>query len=112
MSKQFIPVLTITRKATAGITAHRFVSYAGALVAAAAAALGVSRTDALAGDDFSVDVQGTAVVEAGGAIAEGAQVEADASARAVTKNAGVVLGRALQPAAAAGDFIEVLLLPN
>lgn len=46
-------------------------------------------------------------VEAGAAVAVGAEVESDASGRGVTFSAGVKLGRALTAAAQAGDIIEV-----
>src|SRR3982751_5102645 len=112
MSQQSRPILPITVAATGNVTKRRFVTVAGVQAGAAARALGVSRTDGVAGDQLTVDVLGTAVVEAGAAVAAGAQVEADASARAITKAAGVVLGHALEAAGAAGDFIEVLLIAN
>ena len=67
MSAQSIAVLTLTLAATAQVTAERFVGFDGAPAAAAGPAAGVSRTDAVDGDDFPVDVIGTAGVEAGGA---------------------------------------------
>jgi len=112
MSKQAISLLALTVIATAALTKHRFVTHAGAVPAAGARALGVARTDAVIGDVTAVDTYGTAVVEAGAAIAIGVQVEVDGTNRAVTKAAGVAVGAALQPAQAAGDFIEVLLIPN
>jgi hypothetical protein len=112
MSQQAIAVLTLTIAATAALTKRRFVTGAGAVAAAAGRALGVARTDAAIGEQVAVDVLGTAIVEVGGAIAVDAQVEVDASGRAVTIAEGVAVGRALQASAAAGDLIEVLLLPN
>lgn len=112
MSKQAYPLLALTVVAAAALTKHRFVTHAGAVPAAAARAFGVARTDAEIGDPTTVDVLGTAVVEAGAAIALGALVEIDATNRAVTRSAGVTVGVALQAAGAAGDFIEVLLIAN
>lgn len=51
---------------------------------------------------------GEMLVEAGGAVAVGAQVQSDATGRAITLAAGVAAGRARDAAAAAGDLIRVL----
>lgn len=111
---QSIPLLTLTVIAAGALTEHRFVGHDGNAAGAAGNALGVARSDAVADDAVGVDVLGTTVVEAGAAIAAGAAVEVDASARAVTKGAGVAVGR-LAPGAsagAAGDLVEVILIPN
>ena len=55
---------------------------------------------------------GTAVVTAGAAIAKDAAVEVGTAGKAVTKSTGVTVARALQAAAADGDRIEVMLIPN
>jgi hypothetical protein len=112
MSKQAYPLLALTIVAAAPLTKHRFVTHAGAVPAAAARALGVSRTDALANDPTTVDVLGTAIVEAGAPFALGAQLEIDGTNRAITKASGVVVASALQAALAAGDLVEVVLIPN
>lgn len=112
MSQQAIPILSLSMKATGTIVANRFVTHAGLQTGAGARALGVARFAGVTGDMITVDALGTAVVEAGAAIALGAQVEADSSGRAITKSAGVVLAAALQAASAAGDLIEVLQIPN
>jgi len=112
MSMQSISILTLTALAAGAIAKHRFVTHTGLQAGAAANTLGVARTDAKLNDGLAVDVVGTAVVEAGAAIVAGAAIETDATGRAITKAAGVTVGRALQAAAAAGDFIEVLLIQN
>lgn len=114
MSKQSIPVLTLTVAAAGVIAAHRFVTPAGAQAGADANTLGVSRVAAAAaGEKIPVDVLGTTIVEAGAAIAAGATLETDATGRAVTwATAGGKVGIALEAAAGAGEFIEVLLIPN
>ncbi len=114
MSRQCTPILTLSVTATAALTADRFVTPAGAVPAAGATVLGVGRSTVAVGVRQPVDVLGTSVVETGAAIAANALVETDASGRAVTLAAGVVLGR-LAPgevATAAGQFVEVLLLPT
>ena len=113
MSKQAYPILTLTIAATATLTADRFVTLAGAVPAADAYVLGVCRQAAVSGDRVPVDVHGTAIVEAGAAIAVGATLKVDSSGRAITwATSGARVGIALQAAAAAGAFIEVLLTPN
>lgn len=112
--KQSLPLLKLTSTATGVIVANRFVTVAGVQTGAAGNALGVAETAAAIGEKFPVDVIGTAIVEAGAAIAAGALVEADASGRAVTKAAGVTLGR-LAPgevALASGQLVEVILAFN
>lgn len=113
MSQQHTPILTLTVAAAGIIAANRFVTPAGAQAGADANALGVARTAAIAGDKIPVDVYGTAVVEAGAAIAAGATVKSDATGRAITwATAGAKIGIALEAATAAGQFIEVLFIPN
>ena len=70
--------------------------------------LGVATTDFDTGEQASVATHGEILVEAGAAIAVGAEVESDASGRAVTKTTGVAFGVARDAAAAAGDIIRVL----
>ncbi len=114
MSRQCIPLLTLTLGLTATVVAERFVTGAGAQTGAAGNALGVARTAGVSGENIPVDVIGTAIVEAGAAIAANALVEADSVGRAVTKSAGVTLGRLApgQSATAAGQFVEIILIQN
>ncbi|HEX9391484.1 MAG TPA: capsid cement protein [Usitatibacteraceae bacterium] len=113
-NKTSISILALTLVASGAITNGRFVGPAGAQAAAAGNALGVAKTDAAIGDLVAVTVMGTEITEAGAAIAANALVEIDAAGRAVTKAAGVTVGR-LAPgsaAGAAGDYVEVILFPN
>lgn len=112
--RQGIALLTLSVAATAALTMARFVTPAGAHAGDGENAYGVATTDAAIGDVVGVDNKGTAVVEAGAAIAAGALVQSDASARAITKVGGVTLGRLApgESAAAAGDFVEVILFDN
>lgn len=114
MSRQYFPLLTLTLGLTGTVVAERFVTGAGAQTGAAGNALGVARTAGVSGESIPVDVIGTAVVETGAAISANALVEADASGRAVTKSAGVTLGRLApgQSATAAGQFVEIILIQN
>ena len=113
MSQQAIPVLALTALLTGTVTANRFVTPAGAQAGADANTLGVVRTAGVSGEKVTADVLGTAIVEAGAAVAANATVKSDASGRAITwVSSGAKVGIALQAASAAGDLIEVLLIPN
>ena len=114
MSRQCQPILTMTLPLTGTVTTNRFVTGAGAQTGAAGNALGVARTSGVSGDNIPAVVIGTAIVEAGAAISANALVEADSSGRAVTKSAGVTLGRLApgESATAAGQFVEILLIQN
>lgn len=106
-------VFSMTTVATAAISAARFLGMmTGAHCGAAAKAQGVSQSAAAVGDAVAVDVLGTTIVEAGGAIAAGGPVKSDATGRAVAQaGAGEILGYAVTAAGAAGQKIEVLLTP-
>lgn len=107
------PLLTLTITAAAALSANRFVTAVGAVPAAKARCVGVTRTSAGAsGDLVPVDVLGTAMVEVGvGGVAAGANVETDNTGKAVAFTDGAKLGTALA-AASAGQLVEVLLIPN
>lgn len=113
MSMQNLSVLALTAALTGTVTANRFVTPAGAQAGADANTLGVCRQSGVSGDKATIDVLGTAQVEAGAAISAGATVKSDASGRAITwATSGAKVGIALEAATAAGQIIEVLLVPN
>lgn len=113
MSAQATSVLAVALAAAGTIAAARFVTPAGVQAGADANTLGVARYSGVSGDKITTDVLGTAVVEAGAAVAAGATVKADASGRAITwVTSGAKVGLALDAAAGAGSMIEVLLIPN
>lgn len=113
MSRQNISLLALTATLSGTVAAHRFVTPAGAQAGADANALGVARSAGVSGDKIAVDALGTAIVEAGAAISAGATIKSDASGRAITwATSGAKIGIALEAAGAAGEFIEVLLIPN
>lgn len=103
-------ILTVV--ATAALTQFRAVSFAGAVPAAAANQLGVAQNSGAIGDSVPVVILGTAIGEAGAAITAGSLLETNASGQYITRSAGAIVGRALTAATAAGDQIEVLLIPN
>lgn len=101
-------LLAVTIAAAAALTSFRFVDFTGNVASAGERPLGVATTDFDIGEQASVATHGEILVEAGAAIAVGAEVESDASGRAVTKTTGVAFGVARDAAAAAGDIIRVL----
>lgn len=116
MSQQSISLLTLTVAAAGALAADRFVTIGGAYPAAGGLAFGVTRTSAgAAGDLLPVDVMGTAIVQAGAAIAVGATVMVGTDGKAITHDGDGdkhALGRALEAAAGDGSLIEVLLIPS
>jgi hypothetical protein len=110
---QKISIFSLAIVASAAIEAERFVGADGAYATAAGTSVGVSTTKAAAvGERFNADVLGTTIVTAGGVIAKNAYLQVGANGKAVTRTAGVSVAQALQAAAADGDRIEVLLIPN
>jgi hypothetical protein len=105
-------LLTLSLVAAAALTANRFVTAAGGVPSANGNAVGVTRAGAVSGELVPVDVIGTSMVEASAAIAAGVAVASTNDGRAVTFSTGVTVARALTPATAAGQLIEVLLIAN
>lgn len=101
-------LLAVTVLAAAALTRRRFVDFTGNPAAAGERALGVTNADYDAGEQAGAATHGEILVEAGAAVAVGAQVESDAVGRAVTLTTGVAFGTARDAAAAAGDIIRVL----
>lgn len=113
MSQQFTSLLALPLLAAAAITANRFVTPAAQQAGADANTLGVARATAASGERTVVDAIGTAVVETGGAFSAGASIKSDASGRAILwATSGAKVAVALEASTAAGQFVEVLLIPN
>jgi hypothetical protein len=104
--------LVLSVVATAALTQFRAVNVAGAVPAAAANSLGPAQNGGAIGDAVPVVVLGTAIGEAGAAIAAGALLETNASGQYITRSAGAIVGRALTAAAALGDQFEMMIIPN
>lgn len=123
MSAQSRPLFVLPVFAAAAVPYARFVAPTGATTplpnlvrvaqvsTAGAKPMGVSARPALLGEALDCVCYGTAVVEAGAGIEPGQEVASDASGRAIPQTGTArSAGIALQDAAAAGDFIEVLLV--
>lgn len=135
---QSIPILTLSIPVGGGaVTARRAVGFDGAQATVQGQKiLGIARADVAFTGEIPVDVKGTTVVEAGAAINIGDSLIVDAQGRAIpatgnlavaaggtavtstAANGGIltggdlpeyVFGDALEAAAAAGEFIEVVL---
>jgi Uncharacterized conserved protein (DUF2190) len=98
--------------ATANLLSNRFVSQSGGIPAAGANTLGVVKYPVNSGTLAVVNVLGTSLVEAGGAIAQYATIGTDSVGRAVTWTTGAKVGLCLAATAASGDITEILLIPN
>ena len=109
MKQTFHPVLTVSVTAAADLNdERRFVGVDGNLAAAGAKALGTNNAAFAAGEQASVDAIGVILVEAGGAMAAGVEVQSDADGRAIELNGGASNGWALDAATAAGDVIRIV----
>lgn len=102
------PVLTTSVVAVVDLPRYLFAGFTGSLCAAGAKALGTVEADTEADSVAPINVLGICLVKAGGAVAAGAEVESDASGRAVTLAAGKSNGIAMDAAAAAGDVIRIV----
>ena len=137
MSQQSISVLTLSVTTSSAVTEARAVGFDCAQATVQGQkVMGVAATDAASGETLAVVTHGTAVMESGAAISIGdsVMVDVDGKAIAVTGALGVasggtavtsaaangailngadlpefVLGDALQAAAGAGEFIEIML---
>lgn len=108
-----IPLITLNFVAAAVLLAERFVNTDGNYSTAGASADGVSAAPATAiGDLFPADHGGIVTVVAGAAIAKDAFVQVGTTGKAITRTSGVPVGKALDAAAADGDRIRVLFIPN
>lgn len=118
--RQFDKRHATTVVAQEDISAYRFVTYAGKAAAATTptaaapegAVQGVAEEAAATGDALSVVTDYSYLVEAAGAIAFGAYVKPATGGKATTGSEAEHCGKALGAAAAAGDLIEVQILPH
>ncbi len=115
--RQYCKMHSLTLVAMAALAASRFVAYDGdypVTIGAVGASdvQGVTESAAEVGDAVSVITSYSALVEASEAIAFGAFVTTDATGKAAVGSTTNYCGRALGAATAAGQLIEVQLLPH
>lgn len=113
LSAYEIPNLCFSLPAGEDIARWRFVSVnsssEGVIATAAGSAIGVSMNQAADGEVLEI-ADGIVMVEAGGEIAAGADVEVGANGKAVAKTTGIGVGVALTGAASAGNVVAVKLM--
>ncbi len=113
MNAYEIPNLRFSLPAGEAVARRRFVtanaSSAGVLASAGGSAIGVSMNQAASGEVLEI-ADGIVIVEAGGVIAAGADVEVGASGKAITKSTGVGVGVAITGATGAGQLVAVKLV--
>jgi len=109
MMATYISVLQTTAPAAGDIPRHRFVTTAGLIAKAGEASYGVSLFEFALGESCTIVALGTAIVESGGVLAKGQQVQSDELGRAIGAGGGLVLGRALNAATESGEEVEVLI---
>ncbi|PAT32870.1 capsid cement protein [Vandammella animalimorsus] len=108
MKATFHPILTLSITAAVDLEhVYRFVGFDGRPAAEGAKALGVNNAAFRAGTQASVGALGVVLVEAGGAIALGAEVQCDGEGRAVTLSGGKSNGWAMDAASDAGQIIRI-----
>jgi len=112
MAASAIKILTLSVVASAALAQNRAVTGGGAIPAAGARCLGFTDFPGAIGERVAVGVVGTTTAEAGAAFANETELEVDAQGRVVAKTTGVKVARALAPATAAGQVVEILLIPN
>lgn len=112
MLNQRHEVLVLTRKVTVAVEANRMVAFSGAIATAGGTAAGPVRVKAAANDLVGVTVLGATTVEAGAAIADGAELEVGADGKVITRATGKTVAWALGAAAADGDKLEAFIVAN
>ena len=109
-----VSLLNIGLTSAAALAQYQPVQASGAAAVVAGNAVGFcQQTVAASGTRYGTVVLGTSIAVAGAAITAGALVEVHTTVtQVVTKAAGIAIGRALTAASAAGDLIEVLIIPQ
>lgn len=100
--------LTTTVLAVVALTQRRFVGFDGSACAHGAPALGVIEVDTDANNMAPANVLGVILVEAGGIVAAGAEVQSDATGCAIAKTDGRCNGIAWDVATGAGAIIRIV----
>lgn len=109
MSRQAVEILSLAVVLQQDTPAHRYVSASGLI----GGKFGVTKTAGKAGETVNVTVLGTAIVETGGSFGAGFAITTDGTGRAFNDGSGSsdrAIG--LEGSRSAGNFVEVLLLPQ
>jgi hypothetical protein len=113
--KSNISILALTVIASATLAAGRAVTQAGAYPAAGGLAFGITRSDAVSGDPTPVDVQGTAIVEAGAIFNKDVPLMVGTNGKLIAHDADGdkhAVARSMEASTGDGVMVEVLLIPT
>lgn len=109
MGEQSISTLSLTFKASGAVNRRRAVGFDGAQATVQGQkVLGVSPRDVVSGFDSDAEVNGTTVIETGGAFAVGASLIVDSQGRAIAATGKLTLAAgavAVTSAAANGNSV-------
>lgn len=107
------PISCGSLKPTAAIAGNRFVQLDGTQSGAGEYSCGISHYAGVAGGDYIPFTElGREIVEAGAAFAANVLLESDAQGRGILKTTGIATARSVGAATAAGDLVEVYVIPN
>lgn len=105
-----VPNLRFSLEAGANVARRRFVqpdsSGNGVQAGAGELVIGASMNDPSSGQVLEI-ADGIVMVEAGGPVTAGTEVESDGDGKAITLDSGIKAGTALTGAAAEGELISV-----
>lgn len=108
-------ILTLSVVAAAALEPARMVNQAGSYPAAGGLAWGATRSAGEIGDPVPVDLMGTAIVTAGAAFGKDVPLMVGVDGKVIAHDGAAgkfSVGRSMEAAAADGDQVEILLVPN
>lgn len=113
MSTSSIGILSLGFQSSSALAQYQPIQATGSAAVEGGIAFGFTKTAVGGpGERFTATFLGTSVAVAGGAIAAGSFLQVHSNvAQVMTKSTGIIIGIALSSASAAGDHIEVFILP-
>jgi hypothetical protein len=111
MAQGATPIFSKSIVASASLTQYRGATLAGALPAAGGNG-GIADTSATSGQMVTVHILGSQLAESGAAFNANVLLEFDAQGRMITRTTGAIVARSITAATAAGQLLEVVLIPN
>lgn len=113
MAQQSIPILSLSVTSSGANSANCAITPVYDAAAAGENTLGICRSDAADGEQVTVDVLGTTIAKAGASCSVGDSLKVTTGGKLIPwATSGAKVAIALEAAAADGDLIEVLLIPN
>lgn len=105
------PHLTVSMVASGAVPQYSPVTIAGAVAAAGAEIIGISRTSVSSGATMPVTCSGSEICFVGSAVVFGQKLQVGSGGTVVPQTTGVCIGRALNDATV-GNSVEVLIIPK